>query len=338
MTFLGLQWLLPYVLLLLPLSVLPWFSRILDKTVAWVDFIPVDPVSKFIGIMLKLLASIVILSLIFALAGPYLPEKKIERIGAGAEIVLVLDRSRSMDIPFAVKNRAALVQYNQENSKRRVALKYLTEFVNKRPDDRFGFVLFSSNAIALLALTYNKKAILATINASSLGKGLSETNMAAALVRSAMMFEGKMYRGSRIVLLVSDGGQHLNEEEQAQIRALYRRLDLTLYWVYMRTIKGMTLDENDNENRLWKGSPERKLHSFFKSLNQPYRVFETEELKDFSEALDDIDQQQYQTLVVEETVPRESKEKLFYWLAMNAMILLVLAQLYTVRGVKKAHK
>jgi hypothetical protein len=40
-------------------------------------------------------------ALVFALAGPYRPETTVERVGQGAEIVLVLDRSRSMDQGFA---------------------------------------------------------------------------------------------------------------------------------------------------------------------------------------------------------------------------------------------
>jgi mxaC protein len=63
-----------------------------------------------------------------------------------------------------------------------------------------------------------------------------------------------------------------------------------------------------------------------------------ESVKTFSEALDEIDRQQYQTLIVEEILPREPKERFFYWLALIAMLLLALAQLYTVWGVRKAHE
>jgi mxaC protein len=334
----GLHWSHPYVFWLLPVVIFPWFNHNQDKTVAWVDFVPMDPVSKVIGISLTVLASIVLLSLIFALAGPYLPEKKVERVGEGAEIVLLLDRSRSMDDAFAIKGQATMRTVAKKDSKRRVAKSYLTEFVKKRPDDRFGFVLFSSRAIDLLPLTYSKETILATINASALGKGLSETNMAKALVKAADMYKGQTYRGSRIVMLVSDGGQELESEQQTKIKALYQDLNITLYWIYMRSMQGMTLDESEDDNFLWLDTPERKLHTFFNSIEMPYRAFEVESVKTFSEVLDEIDRQQYQTLIVEETLPREPKDKPFYWLALFAMLILVLAQLYTVWGVRKAHE
>ncbi len=338
MSLFGLHWLSPGVLWLLPLAIFPWLSRNQEKTIAWSAFVPVDPLSTVIGISFKVLASLAIALLVLALAQPYIPEKKIEKVGRGAEIVLLLDRSRSMDDAFAVKDQAALHSANSRNSKRRVAKKYLKTFVNKRPDDRFGFVLFSARAIDLLPLTYSKEAILATIEANALGKGLSETNMATALIKAAEMFKGQKYRGARIVLLVSDGGQELNETQKQQIAHLYAQQKLAIYWIYMRSVKGMTLEGSEGENWLWSDSPERKLHQFFKSLDVPYHVFEVESLKTFSQAIDEIDRQQYQALVVEETLPREARDRVFYAWALAAIMMIVWAQIYTAWGVRKAHE
>jgi mxaC protein len=338
MTLLGLDWSLPWLLALLPLALLPWFNHNLDKTIAWVDLVPMDPLSNVFSIVFKLLSSLAIAALLLALAGPSLPEQKIERIGEGAEIVLLLDRSRSMDDPFAAKTQAAAVSVGGDNSKRRVAREYLTEFVKKRPDDRFGFVFFSTKAINLLPLTYDKEAILATINANALGKGLSDTNMAEALLSSAGMFEGQTYRGSRIILLVSDGGQLLSDEAKEQISQIYKEMNLSIYWIYLKSRQEMTLEESENDNILWVDIPERKLHKFFKSIGVPYRAFEAGSLEAFAEALDEIDRQHYQTLIVEETLPHEPKSDLFLWIAMLAMLLLAASHLYTFWGVKKAHE
>jgi len=58
----------------------------------------------------------------------------------------------------------------------------------------------------------------------------------------------------------------------------------------------------------------------------------------FAKAMDEIDRQQYQTLIVEETLPREQKHQPFYWLAMIALLLLVMAHVYSAWGVRKAHE
>jgi mxaC protein len=338
MSALAWHWTYPMILLLLPLAWLPWFTHNQDKTVAWADIVPVDPLSNLIGFSLKLLATITIAGLLFAIAGPYIPEKKVERIGEGAEIVLLLDRSRSMDDPFAVKHQPALVSVGRKDSKRRKAKDFLVEFVKNRPDDRFGFVFFSSQAINLLPLTYSKEAILATVEASALGRGLSNTNIAEALVKAADMYKGQSYRGSRIVLLVSDGGQLLEEDAKKQITELYKQENITIYWIYMKANKGMTLEQVDGQSRLWSDTPERKLHNFFKSIGQPYRAFEAESLKTFSDAMDEIDRQHYDTLIVDEILPREAKTTPFYLIALIAMLILVMSQLYTLWGVRKAHE
>lgn len=339
MTFVGLHWALPIVLLLLPLILLPWFTHNQDKTVAWSHFVPVDSLSNIIGFVIKILASLVIAGLIFSLAGPYIPEQKIERVGNGAEVVILVDRSRSMDDPFSTRGKALAVNrtVGKGDSKRRIAKKYLMEFVDKRPDDRFGFVLFSDKALDLLPLSYNKDSIRAIIDASALGKGLSETNIAKAMITAAEMYAKETYHGSRTVLLVSDGGQVFTAEDKKTIIELYSRENLVLYWVYMRSTTGLSLDD-ESEDDSWKNKPEKKLHKFFKSLGVPYRVFEVESVKSFSEAIDTIDKQQNQTLIVEETIPREIKTAPFFLFAMITMLVLVLAQFYTAWGVRKAHE
>ena len=339
MTLLGLQWASPMMLLLLPLLLLPWFTHNQDKTVAWSHFVPVDPLSNLIGLTFKTLASVVIASLILTLAGPYIPEQTIERVGNGAEVVILVDRSRSMDDPFSTRGKALAVNrtVGKGDSKRRLAKKYLMEFVDKRPDDRFGFVLFSDKALDLLPLTYNKDSIRATINASALGKGLSETNIAKAMIKAAEMYEKESYHGSRTVLLVSDGGQEFSPEDKKTIAELYKRETLTLYWIYMRSTTGLSIEEESDDDS-WSKTPEKRLHKFFKSLDIPYRVFDIESVKSFSEAIDTIDKQQDQTLIVEEIIPRVTKTEPFFWLAMMTMLILVLAQFYTAWGVRKAHE
>ncbi len=338
MTLFGLEWALPKMLLLLPLALLPWFTHNQDKTVAWGEFVPIDPLSNVIGLALKTLASVVIASLIFTLTGPYVAEKKVDRLGKGAEAVILVDRSRSMDDPFSTRSMALAINrtVGQGDSKRSLAKKYLLEFVDKREDNRFGFVLFSDKALDLLPLTYNKESILATINASALGKGLSETNIAKAMIKAAEMYAKEDYHGSRTVLLVSDGGQAFSEENKQKITELYKVENLQLYWIYMRSTTGLSLDEEGGDDS-WKNTPEKKLHLFFKDIGIPYRAFEIGSLKSFSEAMDAIDEAGDQTLIVEEIVPREEKARPFFWLAIITMLILVLAQFYTAWGVKKAH-
>jgi mxaC protein len=139
------------------------------------------------------------------------------------------------------------------------------------------------------------------------------------------------------VLLVSDGGQEFSDEDKNKITELYKRENLTLYWVYMRSTTGLSIEEESDDDS-WSNTPEKRLHNFFKDLGIPYKVFEIESVKSFSEAIDTIDEQESQTLIVEEIIPREIKTAPFFWFAMITMLLLVLAQIYTAWGVRKAHE
>ncbi len=136
-----LNWGAPYFLLLLPLVALPWLSHNTEKTVAWQAMLPHDSLSVWLTRCLKLLSSVCIAALIAAVAQPYVPEKIVEQSREGAEFVILLDRSRSMDDIFARRPLNTLPVDNVPiRSKRSVSRDYLVEFVKRRPDDRFGYV------------------------------------------------------------------------------------------------------------------------------------------------------------------------------------------------------
>src|SRR5690554_6725806 len=333
------SWSQPYLLYLLPLAILPWLSRNTEKQIVWQALLPDDVMSLVISWCLRLSASLCIAALIMAIAGPYIPEYLVERSGQGAEVVILLDRSRSMDQPFARRYGYRLsTKMDFKQSKRSVARYYLTEFVNNRPDDRFVYVFFSEQATGILPLTYSKETTLATIEAGGLGRGLTKTDIAAALKKSAEMFEGEIYRGARIVLLISDGGQLLSTEQEQQISRLLDENNLSLYWIYLRSVNGMTLEEQPGESVLWQGAPERHLHHFFKTLKVPYQAFEAGSLEQFSAAINTIDQQHYQTLLLQERIPRQSLADYFLWVALGSLLLLTASQLYTLSGVKRAYR
>lgn len=336
---LDLGWTSPYLFYLLPLATLPWLTHNVEKTIAWDAFIPDDKFSVWLSVLHKSLASLIIGTLILVMAGPYTPERVIERYRQGAEFILLLDRSRSMDDIFARRPLNTLpIEKELLRSKRSVSRDYLLEFVKRRPDDRFGYVLFSDKPTEILSLTYNKEAILATINAGGLGKGLSKTNIFAALRLAAQMYKREPYRGSRNVLLISDGGQILSEQEKRYLRQTYPEMRLNLYWIYLRSMRGMTLDVTEQDSLLWVDMPERKLHQFFKQLAVPYQAFEAGSLQDFADAINEIHRQQYQTLIVEERIPHQSRVDGLLWMALFASLLLTASYLYTWWGVKQAHR
>lgn len=333
---LTIQWALPTALYLLPLVILPWISKNAEKKVVSTSLIPHDPVSDLIGLLLKALGSLVFLCLTLTLAKPYYPEQLVQRLGSGSEIILLVDRSRSMDNPFTSRKDAVAASrtVGKENSKRHIANTYLLDFVDKRPDDRFGFILFSNKALDLLSFTHNHESVKAVIKASSLGKGLSETNIAQALIKSAQMYSKEDYHGQRAVLLISDGGQALSSAQQNLIRDLFQREHITLYWLYVGDRKGLTTENEVNDVA---ETPDKKLHDFFKTLFTPYTGFEIESVNALAETFEAINQQQNGTILVDEILPRKYLTTPILAVAMIASLLLLLTHIYTVWGVRQAN-
>jgi len=154
----------PLALWLLPLALLPiLLERSNSKSYSWTDMLPNDPLSNIVGLLLKVLASIALASIIFGLAGPHSLEEKVERTGIGAQIAMVLDRSASMDDPFA----GGLQDGRVGETKSVAASRLMVKFVLARKNDMIGLITFSNSAMYVLPLTESRDAVLAAIRATA---------------------------------------------------------------------------------------------------------------------------------------------------------------------------
>jgi mxaC protein len=232
----------------------------------------------------------------------------VQRTGRGAEIVLLMDRSRSMDermLPADWRNIDPLSVRFQAQSrgepKGKVARELLAKFVADRPDDRFALDFFSTHPIHVVAFTQHDEVVQAAITAGNVGRGLADTDVGLALVAAIAEFDRRVYTGSRIVLLVSDGGARLDETTRRVIRAAARRNRVSLAWIYLRSVNSPRLDTPGDAGE---AVPEIALHRFFKTLPGAYRAYEAEDPDGLARAVADIGRQQNFPLDYVEEVPR----------------------------------
>lgn len=318
----------PWALLLLPLAALPLLRRRRDTlafpSLAWV---PHDPVGRAAGVVWRVLAVLALLAVILALAGPGRPETLVPRTGHGAEIQLLIDRSRSMDehmLPRNWKEIDPIILRAQSQSigepKGKAARELLSAFVAQRPDDRFSLMFFSSAPIPVTPFTEHDEVVQAGITAGGIGRGLSNTDVGRALLAAIGQFDGRPYSGSRIILLVSDGASRLDDETRAAIRAGLLKHRISLYWLYLRTFNGSDLEHADE---LSDALEEVALHRFFGHLPTPYHLYQASTPEDLAAAVADVGRQQNFPLDFLERVPRRDYSRHFLAAAALCCALLI---------------
>lgn len=338
----------PWVLLLLPLALLPlWAAPREALANTWAGGLARDFGSDLLQLALRAAAVLALAALLVGIAGPYRPEVQVERVGRGAEIVLVLDRSRSMDQGFAGARPATAVagtgpeslDYHAKlraaearESKGKVARQMLSEFALQRPDDRFGMVVFSTLPMRVLGFTQKPDIIQAAINAGNIGRGLSETNIALALQSALGFFENRPYTGSRIVLLVSDGGDRLDVDARDRITELARKHRVAFYWIYIRSPRspGLMLGQAQPPGSA-DAVPEFFLHRFFESLQVPYRAYEADNPEALQKAITDLSRLENLPISYLDTLPRRDLSGGAYAVALAAVLLLLAANLVEIR-------
>lgn len=329
----GIDFLRPGLLLLLPLALLPLLARGVDALpYPHTGWLPADALGRSAGHALRLLAALLIACLVIALASPGTPETVAARTGRGAEIQLLIDRSRSMDERMLPSDWRSLSPHEIRHQtlsrgpvKAQAARELLAAFVAQRPDDRFAVSFFSASTLHVVPFTQHDEVVQAGIAAGGVHRGLSETDVGGALISSIGRFDKRPYSGSRIILLVSDGGARLDEDTRRAIRAGLEHHRIALYWIYL---KGFNRPDLDTPGEASEAIPEVALHRFFEGLPTPYHAYQAESSEDLAAAVADVGRQQNYPLDFEERIPRQDHGRAFVQAGLVlALLLLALGRL-----------
>lgn len=313
----------PQVLFALFLCVLPLMTReAATVRFSTLDLLPVDRVSAVLAGALRLTRSAALALVVIGLSGPFLPEEEVVRIGEGAQIILLLDRSRSMDQPFGGQAFSNPLITRGSVRKGALARELLSEFVADRRNDKYGMLVFSTEPIQVLPLTDKTDIILAAIRAGNIGRGLSETDVGAGIIDAIRFFENQPYTGSRVVLLVSDGGARLDPGTKIHIADMLRRHRVALYWVYIRSRYSPGIAAAPGEERE-DIAPARVLHEFFESLETPYRAFDAEDPNALAAAIAEVNELQSLPIRYVDIVPRQEVANWFFAAGMVLIAILL---------------
>jgi mxaC protein len=325
----------PWLLLLLPLALLPLWPTGRDAlSFASVAWLPADSAGRLAQALWTAFAILAMATLVVTLAEPGRPESLVERTGRGAEVVVLMDRSRSMDDHMLPSNwhkldpNDRMTNLDSGPPKAQMARDLLSKFVAQRADDRFSLMFFSTRPLSVVPFTQHDAVVQAGIAAGGVGPGLSDTEVGAALLAAIGQFDHREYSGSRIILLVSDGGSDLSEETRQRISNGLAHNRIALYWIYLRRFSSPRLDDPAAAQA---GAPEITLHRFFQTLRTPYRAYQADEPEDLAKAVADVGREQNAPLDFTELVPRVSYASWFLWAAVFCCLMLSLYKALSLR-------
>ena len=310
---------LPWLLWLLPLAFLPlMFQRAHSKNYSWLDMLPADPLSDLIGLILKALAVLTLIFIVLGLSAPHTNQQLVERIGVGAQIALVLDRSASMDDPFSGTTETTVGE-----TKSAAAARLITQFVKSRQNDMMGMITFSNSAMYVLPLTENKEAMVAAVRATA-GNALFQTNIGSGLTSGAGLFDKMPDSGSRAVILLSDGAGRLDANMEQKIIDWYERMHISLYWIVLRQPGGLSIfDKNYQPKEDQPLPPEIELYQYFQTLRTPFHAYEAENPKTLQLAIDDINRKEKKPIKYLEKIPGKDFSNVCFIIAAIMMTLLL---------------
>jgi len=246
-----------------------------------------------------LLEFIGILLLIVALARPQKGKETITSIKNGIDIAMCLDVSGSMEY-FDPENsqsfRSIFDKINEGKLKPRieVAKEEISRFVDKRPDDRLGLIVFASQPYQLCPLTFDKKLLQDSIQKAQIKMlGVyynSGTGIAAPLATAIHRLKDSPAK-RRVIILFTDGANNVDQKlTPVQAAELAAEFNITIYTVGIGSPSAVRVKTFRNNVDI-KQAPYEFDEALMKSLAETTKgkYFHVKSREGFSEVMDEID-------------------------------------------------
>jgi Ca-activated chloride channel family protein len=196
-----------FLLLLLLLPLLAWLKgrrgsapAFLYSSVKLVEGLTRDRRSRA-GALLAALRWLALALFIVALAQPRLVKSTTQVKASGIDIVVALDLSGSMNTPDYEVNGQRISRFN-------LAKSVLQKFVEERPDDRIGLVVFAARAFLASPLTLDHDYLLDNISRLEIGTINSDATAIGDGLVTALNQLRDLQAKSKIIVLMTDGANN----------------------------------------------------------------------------------------------------------------------------------
>ncbi|MFT4979748.1 MAG: Ca-activated chloride channel family protein [Myxococcota bacterium] len=306
----------PLWLLALPLAVAPLLTRHPRAAFSSLSLLKTGSSLRVrLAWLPALFAAAGIALLVLSLARPQLVDRELIVEREGIDIMLVLDVSGSMEI-------ADYVFSGREVSRLAVAREVIADFVEARPEDRVGLVIFGEEAVPSVPLTLDQRGMAAYTRQLQIGMaGARATVIGDAIAIGAQRLDA-LDAPSRIMILVSDGANHGGQITPMAAADAAAALGIRIYTVGIGTANGgrgvfgrlMGRGSNDLD--------EETLRAIASTSGGEY--FYAEDTRALRQVYATIDQLEKTTAEVSEYVHLEERYHLPAALGMVALLLSLL--------------
>jgi len=306
----GLEFGLPIALWLLPVVlVLPWWRR--NPAMAWSSLAisrSRPTLRQLMAWLPTLLTALGLSCLVLALARPQYVDRQrvVER--EGIDILLVLDTSGSMKADDYTVGRRRVTRL-------RAAKEVIGRFVDGRPDDRIGMVVFGDVAFTQVPLTTDHRAMRAFLDQVDIGMAGQSTAIGDAIAIAAQRMKS-LEAPERVVILLTDGDSRTGMDPREAAKAA-AALDIKVYTI------GMGSDGGGGMLGGMFGRASSLDESTLRDIARltDARYFRADDTQSLSEVYATIDELEKTTAEVQEFVHRD--ERYHGVLGIGLMVLLL---------------
>jgi len=153
------------------------------------------------GRWLTLLSLTALALLVTGLARPQWGHSSTNVQASGVDIVVALDLSGSMNTPDYVVNGQRVSRFDMAKS-------VLTKFVEERPNDRIGLVVFAAEAFTASPMTLDHDFLLQNIERLQIGTINSDATAIGDGITTALGRLRSLQSKSKVIVLMTDGGNN----------------------------------------------------------------------------------------------------------------------------------
>ena len=267
-----------------------------------------------------LLLCLVWFLLVTALARPQWVGEPVRVKNSGRDILLVTDISQSMlENDFSYRGR----RLNRLNAVKTV----VSDFIEKRPDDRIGLILFGSRAYLQAPITYDKKSVIDILRQTDAGMAGNSTAIGDALGLALKTLRKADRPDEKIIILLTDGENNDGALSLAQAIDLAKKENIKVYTIgvgssdnFMASFMGLNLAGS--------GLDEKSLRELAEETEGRYfRATDLNSLAEVYEAINRLEPTENDSRFV-----RESRE--YYYIPLLAAVLLAAGLVILMRRTK----